>query len=90
MCLSFAYHMYGQDINQLKVLQMKAGNWEYVWHQAYDQADQWLTAAKDLKVDDGTLQLEFYAKRGSSSLSDIGLDQIIISYGDCSLRFNGE
>lgn len=90
VCLSFAYHMYGEKINNLRVQQLEEDDTGiHVWSQSYNQGDNWLTMAKTIDVDStGTLQLRFQGKRGSTPVCDIAVDDVVISYGDCSL--NGE
>ncbi|CAH3103828.1 unnamed protein product, partial [Pocillopora meandrina] len=78
VCLTFYYHMYGNDINEL-LLNNRGKN---VWKLAGDQGDQWKKAQVTLT---GNFQLVFTASVGGSYEGDIAIDDISVSDGNCFL-----
>ncbi|XP_078329417.1 MAM domain-containing glycosylphosphatidylinositol anchor protein 1-like [Crassostrea virginica] len=83
-CLSFDYHMYGSGMGTLKVqtqtgsenpvtLWMMSGNQGTKWHRLYRLA---------IPLDQNT-KLLIKAIRGSSYLSDIAIDYVILSPYGC-------
>ncbi|XP_078610727.1 scavenger receptor cysteine-rich domain-containing group B protein-like isoform X2 [Branchiostoma floridae x Branchiostoma japonicum] len=76
-CLQFAYHMYGTDVNQLRVL---VGS-TVVWSRSYNQGNTWHLASVDVQIDNS--QVIFEGVRGSSYRGDIAIDDVFLYPGAC-------
>lgn len=50
ICLSFAYHMYGRDINALEVYIRNGKHARRMWSKKGNQGDKWFTANVELDV----------------------------------------
>ncbi len=78
--LSFFYHMFGSDVNQLKLEGTTDGNtWISLWQQSGNQGDKWFKVFIDLSpYDNQTMQFRFVGNSTDSGKprGDIGLDQI--------------
>ena len=78
--LSFAYHMYGDNIFRLELEVSEDGgfNWENLWQISGNQGDQWQKAYISLSdFEEGEiLQFRFIATGGNGSEGDIALDEI--------------
>ena len=78
--VSFHYHMYGSEINQLQ-LQYKVQNsdWITIWERNGEQGNEWYFESIKLPQDFNIGQLRFLAQRDSAIVrNDIALDQIKI------------
>ena len=81
--LSFAYHMYGANIDSLRVDIFSNGVWDNnVWNRFGQQqtsgAAAWLTADVPLSAYGDTIRVRFVGRRGSSFLGDISLDDVSV------------
>ncbi|KAJ7393860.1 hypothetical protein OS493_003527 [Desmophyllum pertusum] len=76
VCLTFYYHMYGNDINEL-YLYNRGKN---VWRMSGDQGDEWKKAQIIIT---GNFQLVLIASVGKSYLGDIAIDDISVTDGYC-------
>jgi PKD repeat protein len=80
--LSFAYHMYGRDINSLAVQLRTNPNeqWYTFWETTGNQGNLWRNARLNLSAYAGKnlVFLRFVGKTGDSWQGDIALDQITI------------
>lgn len=81
-CLSFWYHMYGEDINTLTVFQMNSEHTIALWSKSNDQGNKWYFQSSALK-NIGPYQIVFKASRGNGYRSDIAVDDILISNSAC-------
>ena len=81
--LSFAYHLYGRDINTLSVQLRTDPNdqWFTFWETAGNQGNQWKEALLNLSAYAGKnlVYLRFVGKTGNSWQGDIAIDQISIN-----------
>ncbi len=87
--LSFWYHMYGVNVNELKLeISNDAGaTWLPLWSENGNQGDRWFQAFIDLTLfHTQTVQFRFIGITGSGSRGDIALDQIEF-YGAQDLGF---
>ncbi|CAG2231063.1 unnamed protein product [Mytilus edulis] len=84
-CLSFWYHMYGDDIGRLKVFQMNSlkGNKKRIFLKKSNQSNAWQQATIDLK-NVGIYQIRFEATHGNGPKGDIALDDISIVNKKCA------
>ncbi|XP_078673202.1 MAM and LDL-receptor class A domain-containing protein 1-like [Branchiostoma floridae x Branchiostoma belcheri] len=81
-CLTFYYHMYGSTVGSLNVYKVARGQQALVWTQQGAQGNQWNYAEIDYDSKD---QYQFvFEGVVSRSYGDIGLDHIIMKYGQCS------
>ncbi|XP_060084307.1 MAM and LDL-receptor class A domain-containing protein 1-like, partial [Ylistrum balloti] len=77
-CLIFDYHMYGSGIGSLKV---KDGSSE-LWSRSGDQGDIWHTGAVFFPSAVSVSPI-FEAVRGPDTTSDIAVDNVMFSVGNC-------
>lgn len=85
--LSFYYHLYGFNVNQLSLsLSLDGGTtWSTLWSISGDQGDRWQRQYIDLGGFDGQVALfRFIAKSGAGFRGDIAIDEIAF-YGPESL-----
>ncbi|XP_019646171.1 PREDICTED: MAM and LDL-receptor class A domain-containing protein 1-like [Branchiostoma belcheri] len=83
-CVQFWYHMYGRDVNRLRVY-IKTGSslGNPVWTRTGTQGNQWRFGQVDIPA--GTsFNIVFEARRGSGPFGDISLDDISIVDNSCS------
>ncbi|MEM9820720.1 MAG: MopE-related protein, partial [Bacteroidota bacterium] len=81
--LSFYYHMYGVNTNQLTLqISFDGGlNWTNLWSLTGDQGDRWFQQYIDLSDFDGQVALfRFLGRSGFGFRGDIALDEIVF-YG---------
>ncbi|CAC5365364.1 unnamed protein product [Mytilus coruscus] len=90
-CLSFWYHMYGDDIGRLKVFQLNnvKGKEKRIFLKKSNQSDAWYQATIDLNKIVGTYQIRFEAIHGNGPKGDIALDDISIVNKKCA-DFNSQ
>ncbi|XP_052069254.1 uncharacterized protein LOC127708424 [Mytilus californianus] len=90
-CLSFWYHMYGDDIGSLRVFQLNnvKGNEKRIFRKKSNQSDAWHQEKIDLKKIVGTYKIRFEAIHGNGPKGDIALDDISIVNKMCS-DFNSQ
>nr|XP_022298145.1 MAM and LDL-receptor class A domain-containing protein 1-like [Crassostrea virginica] len=84
-CLSFSYHMFGNSngVGELNVyFSSSNGTTGRIFHRAGNQGDSWKREAIQIPPNKG-LQIYFEGIRGPSYRSDIALDEIIVSEGQC-------
>nr|XP_022288523.1 MAM and LDL-receptor class A domain-containing protein 1-like [Crassostrea virginica] len=81
VCLTFAYHMYGQDIGTLEVMYEK---YSYFYMMG-DQGKQWRREKITLTSTDYTMnhKIQFKATRGDGYRGDIAVDDIRVTDGQC-------
>ncbi|XP_056336956.1 MAM and LDL-receptor class A domain-containing protein 1 isoform X1 [Danio aesculapii] len=84
-CLQFWYHMYGSSWTMgLSVYLLQYGNvFKEVWKKREDQGHMWHFARVDIKSD-VKFQVIFEGRRGSSTWSDVAIDDISLHRGACS------
>ncbi|KAK3718970.1 hypothetical protein QZH41_017584, partial [Actinostola sp. cb2023] len=82
-CLSFWYHMYGSDINTLRVLIKKGLSKSIVWSKSGQQGNKWFEGKVNLTSKD-EFQILFEGIRGSGFEGDIAIDDISIKHEVCS------
>ncbi|XP_078695032.1 scavenger receptor cysteine-rich type 1 protein M130-like isoform X2 [Branchiostoma floridae x Branchiostoma belcheri] len=76
-CLQFAYHMYGTDIRELRV--MVGSN--LVWSRSYNQGSRWHLASVQVYIRND--QVMFEGVRGSGFRGDIAIDDVVLNPGAC-------
>ncbi|XP_052711456.1 MAM and LDL-receptor class A domain-containing protein 1-like isoform X3 [Crassostrea angulata] len=81
MCLSFNYHMYGETVDSLEVLFQDMSH----FHEVGNKGDQWNKAEFTLFNLDSTVapKIQFTATRGSNYKSDIAIDNVQLTEGEC-------
>jgi len=79
ICLHFHYHMYGKDVNELRLEQrnLKDNSTKTIWSKSGDQEDYWHFGSQAFDGDHYTVS--FVGVRGNSSLGDISLDEVSVS-----------
>eukprot|EP00794_Sanderia_malayensis_P013852 gene13852-15300_t len=83
-CMSFWYHMFGEDIGCLEVhvRDEKTGKSKQIWTLSGDQGDQWKEANVTIKSSD-IYRITFEATRGDGFKGDIAIDDVIFWNGSC-------
>ncbi|XP_077978867.1 MAM and LDL-receptor class A domain-containing protein 1-like [Glandiceps talaboti] len=83
-CISFWYHMYGSTVGTLTLWQERLG-WPStrLWTKTGTHGNQWHLAQAWVDQSDIQFQLHFEAVIGNGWSSDIGLDDIVWSEGQC-------
>ncbi|XP_078612620.1 scavenger receptor cysteine-rich domain-containing protein DMBT1-like isoform X2 [Branchiostoma floridae x Branchiostoma japonicum] len=76
-CLQFAYHMYGTDINQLRVLVGSSVEWSL----SNNRGTSWHLASREVYI--RNTQIVFEGVRGSSYQGDIAIDDVALYPGYC-------
>jgi len=79
--LSFWYNMYGYGMGSfsLQVSTDRGGNWTTLWTMSGDQGDVWNQAIVNLsKYNTRIVELRFLGVTGSTYLSDMAIDDILI------------
>uniref|UniRef100_A0A8W8MGF7 Metalloendopeptidase n=1 Tax=Magallana gigas TaxID=29159 RepID=A0A8W8MGF7_MAGGI len=85
-CLSFAYNMFGRNVNKLSLFLEDFGSTKTeLWSKTGNQGSDWLTADINVPATKG-LKLSFEAITGDSWDSDIALDDIWWKVGKCDIR----
>lgn len=83
-CLSFWYHMYGPHIGQLNIYRYAGGQLNSpVWSKSGSHGNKWLNGQVEL-TNNNPYKIVFEGVRGSSYQSDIALDDIQLSNGQCT------
>ncbi|VDI81607.1 Hypothetical predicted protein [Mytilus galloprovincialis] len=85
-CLSFWYHMYGDDIGSLNVFRMKKGKKkkERIFVITHNHSNAWHHITIDLKKFVRTYQIRFKSIHGNGSDGGIALDDISIINKKCA------
>ncbi|XP_062402503.1 enteropeptidase [Sardina pilchardus] len=82
LCLSFWYHMYGQDVSRLSIW-VKNGSTSYeLFHKEDNYGDHWNYGQISLNVN-SNITVVFEAWKRTSRGNDIALDDISLSNGIC-------
>uniref|UniRef100_K1QQ94 MAM and LDL-receptor class A domain-containing protein 1 n=1 Tax=Magallana gigas TaxID=29159 RepID=K1QQ94_MAGGI len=86
MCLSFNYHMYGETVDSLEVLFQDMS----YFHEVGNKGNQWNKAEFTLFNLDSTVapKIQFTATRGSNYKSDIAIDNVQLTEGECDCTSN--
>lgn len=85
--VSFAYHMYGASMGELKLQSSLDGTiWNDEWSRSGDQGTDWIQESVDLTALQGNVvKLRFHATTGASYTSDFALDDFCTnSAGSCT------
>lgn len=82
-CLTFWYHMYGENNNTLSVYQGVDTTLTKIWTTYGDKGKKWNYQILNLKQDIGQYKIAFQASRGYGSKGDIALDDIFIANRQC-------
>ncbi|XP_073714477.1 MAM and LDL-receptor class A domain-containing protein 1-like [Misgurnus anguillicaudatus] len=83
-CLQFWYHMYGSGNTMgLSVYHLQGNVAKEVWKKRENQGDMWYRARVDL-TPTGKFQVIFEGRRGSTSLSDVSIDDVSLHRGNCN------
>ncbi|XP_077864148.1 MAM and LDL-receptor class A domain-containing protein 1-like [Saccoglossus kowalevskii] len=84
MCLEFYYHMYGATVGTLNLFQRRLGFVPtVVFSKTGTFGNQWHKYQKTLGIDDIQYQFHFEAAIGSGDSSDIAIDDISWTEGEC-------
>ncbi|XP_061182910.1 MAM and LDL-receptor class A domain-containing protein 1-like [Saccostrea echinata] len=81
MCLSFAYHMYGNKMGYLEVIYDNMT----VFAEFGDKGDNWHQAKATLYPTTSGPNIQFVGTRGSGFRGDIAIDNIQVNTGECVL-----
>ncbi|OPL32967.1 hypothetical protein AM593_07550, partial [Mytilus galloprovincialis] len=84
-CLTFWYHMYGRDINTLKVFQNSSGHNKELWSKTGNQGNKWHVHSLPL-INIGPYRINFKAIRGNGDRSNIAVDDIFIKNTVCNVN----
>ncbi|XP_061431582.1 zonadhesin-like isoform X1 [Lethenteron reissneri] len=82
VCLSFWYHMFGDELMTLNVHVLEDGGERHVWRAEGQQSIAWLQGTVTIQARPDT-QVILEGIRGALRLSDIGLDDISVAEGNC-------
>lgn len=82
-CLTFWYHMYGNDINTLSVFQLVGTTLTEIWTTYGNKGKKWNYQILNLKQDIGHYKIVFEATWDDGSKGDIALDDIVIANRQC-------
>ncbi|XP_076116199.1 MAM and LDL-receptor class A domain-containing protein 1-like isoform X1 [Mytilus galloprovincialis] len=84
-CVTFWYHMYGQDTGTLNVyLQTNGITGKPVWRKKGEQGNAWRLGEFDIPAKSGRVSIVFEGIRGLGYRGDIALDDVDIKKGPCS------
>ncbi|XP_071499310.1 MAM and LDL-receptor class A domain-containing protein 1-like [Diadema antillarum] len=78
-CVVFWYHMYGRDVEELKVYIQPRGESlpsTPAWRESGDHGDVWHRAAIDISLRNIAFKIVFEGKRGAHIRDDIALDDV--------------
>nr|XP_034302436.1 MAM and LDL-receptor class A domain-containing protein 1 isoform X2 [Crassostrea gigas] len=81
-CLSFAYHMYGSNIDSLFVNLASPNGNQTLFSRNGDAGDSWFVTSISIPATNGEIQ--FIGVRGSSFRGDIAIDDVHFLDGECS------
>ncbi|XP_050392647.1 MAM and LDL-receptor class A domain-containing protein 1 isoform X1 [Patella vulgata] len=83
-CLAFSYHMFGDSMGTIKVYLSEFGsNKELLWTRSGDHGTDWIREQLDF-VPKSLYQLVFEGSRGSSYRSDMAIDNVDVTVGNCA------
>ncbi|KAJ8347859.1 hypothetical protein SKAU_G00264480 [Synaphobranchus kaupii] len=82
MCLSFWYHMYGEDVRLLKVFVENQTIFTVIFQKDGNYGDQWNYGQATLN-DTADLTVVFEAEKNRGIRNDIALDDISLTNGPC-------
>ena len=84
VCLSFRYHMFGNDVNRLTVFnELLDMEQIYLWHQRYDHGDVWWKT--EVTINEMRGRILFRVDGGSKPLADVAIDDVVLTNDVCSL-----
>jgi len=90
VCLHFAFHMYGDRLGSLRVLVKPIGGKATdIWHKSRHQGNTWHKARVTI-VEDVAFKIILEGIRGSSYLSDIAIDDLFVTNGNCNQEADEE
>jgi parallel beta-helix repeat protein len=81
--LRFWYHMYGNNINSLKVDVFANGGWHFqifhlYGHKQNSETDPWKQAVVDLSNYTGVIRVRFSMLKSSGVYSDVAIDDVVV------------
>jgi hypothetical protein len=84
-CLSFWYHMYGAGMGSLQVESSSSFGTNTLWSMSGNQGNAWRSARVDLPPSSAQFPatVSFLGTRGSSYQSDIAIDDVTVTNGQC-------
>ncbi|OQY27979.1 MAG: hypothetical protein B6244_08525, partial [Candidatus Cloacimonetes bacterium 4572_55] len=78
--LTFAYHMYGNDVERLQVHIFSNGSWERVFNESGDDVQEWFDEQVDLSDYEGeTIRIRFTGDTGDGSQGDVAIDAVRVT-----------
>ncbi|CAI9725294.1 and LDL-receptor class A domain-containing 2-like [Octopus vulgaris] len=82
-CISFYYHMFGENINSLRlILAPKKGSAKYIWLKNGPQKNKWLQGTVTIPAVSSS-NIVFRGVSGFGSSGDIAIDDVTIHTGEC-------
>nr|XP_054754098.1 MAM and LDL-receptor class A domain-containing protein 1-like [Lytechinus pictus] len=85
-CVTFFYHMYGDDTGELSLRVLDDSQpeklSEELWTMLWEQGNRWFNVSVDVPCDRGC-KLSFEAKPGNGYWSDTAIDDITVVNGSC-------
>jgi len=83
-CVNFYYHMFGKDVETLKLVRKNKSQSTVVWMRSGEIENVWQQASVGVYLSSYS-QLQFIGIRGQDYAGDIGLDKIEVTSGPCAL-----
>jgi len=82
VCIDFYYHMFGRDVNTLKIIRHHDSRPAVIFLRANNQGNQWNRESVEVFLQQGT-KLQVSAARASGNFGDIAIDKIKITQWRC-------
>lgn len=76
---SWYYHMYGANVNGLRIFLISNGQEVKIWEKYGDQGNTWIRDEYMIAASRGAFQIKFVALAGTWWKSDIGLDELVLT-----------
>ena len=86
VCVTFSYFLHGADIGTLKITVSDKTEEVEIWSISGDQGQFWQTRSLSINPSMEFYKLSVVAVRGDSFMSDIAIDDLQLSFGECSAQ----